>query len=828
MKHTHYILIGITLCLQILFANTTLAQITAEYNADENGITVSNKTQNKIYVFQFNEDIKQLKNSGRSYCGISINDNKIKSTIKGCDFLEIKKGNKEVIIINAGESQSIRFKESNKSKPTSFTCYEGINGEISKEYPITINKPKPKNEDPPKTEPKPEPQEPQSEPKIEPKAEPKPEPKKEPKKETKPSVQKEDIIQTYRTEYQTLYAACSPVLAKGKWNVAKEEKQCLDDCQKQCRLLKEKIEKVPSPTQKHKDEKKKLISEINNLCNQISEILISADIKKIQDEYDTEIIRPQNEILARLQNEKSEIDLAVQQINEKSELLRWQDKDSLLEKLQLIKNQVEQQRDLFYKKHQEYMILLQDKENEKMEILEEFVSEQREPIVNEYEDMYYRIQEYETRINKIEIPYSKYILFGTVFLLILAASVFYTIARLRKKSLRKQAQKKLEHNIRPIEEPQKTNTNQNYAVEMSEIKEQAGQDYYPINMNEIFDDTAIQTVYIKRKCISDIYRFFSEFLKLSGKTNEIGCFIVGQWEYASPKKNTYNISIEEIIEPGADVVYGEYELDFGAEIGVGLEGLILSLRQKTGKEYVHTAWMHSHPGLGIFLSNHDLNVQAQLAYPEHKNRMLAIVIDSNTEELSMAFFTPKKDGSMNNKEELKKELSLELLYQWVKRSYSNIPEKQIVPDYYECTSNNQNSKIESVFFNGTAIIEMDHAIMPDAAGLTGYFFGKSTPQSDKNKDWVFVENFQAVNTEKNTDLEPIGCLLIVPEYSYQNIIHKYYPIINRYSFFAVYQPKSDFLRLITKEKNNKFSETDADMLFLTLMDMKKWTRRKRN
>jgi hypothetical protein len=569
---------------------------------------------------------------------------------------------------------------------------------------------------------------------------------------------------------------------------------------------------TPSKPEKPKEPDKTLDKTVIQIRQEES------DIEKIQAEYEKEIVYPQNEIITALKEKQAAIGAAIQQTKEKSELTQWKNKDTLLAKIQTIKDQIEEDSSLFNANHAEFI------KNKNAET-EKFVYKQKTAIIDEYKKVSFYVQEYEKDVNKMNIPYTNIIIFSAVFLIILVALIFYVRSYFRKKSLKLQAQKTLEHSIRPIEEVEEEHTPNNYSVDLTEIKKQAGQDYYPVSMNDIFDDTAIQTVYIKRKCITDIYHFFSEFLKLSEKTNEIGCFIIGQWEYASPEKNTYNISLEEIIEPGADVVYGEYELDFGVEIGVGLESAIFNMRQKTGKEYVHTSWMHSHPGLGLFLSHHDLNVQAQLSYSEHKNRMLAIVIDSNTEELNMAFFTPKKDGSMNNKTELKKELLLEHLYQWAKRPYSVVSENKNVSDYYESASNNQNSKIESVFFSRAAVIEMDHAIMPDATGLSGYFFGKTSPQS--NKDRVFIENFQAVNNEKTTDDESVGCLLVVSEYAYRNIINTYYPIISRYDFFAVYQPKTDLLRLITKDKNNKFPETDANTPFLTLMDMKKWTRKKR-
>jgi len=144
--------------------------------------------------------------------------------------------------------------------------------------------------------------------------------------------------------------------------------------------------------------------------------------------------------------------------------------------------------------------------------------------------------------------------------------------------------------------------------------------------------------------------------------------LVGRWEFVpDSNQQLYDISIEKLVEPGDDAIYSEYNLNFGAKIGITLNFVIDNLCENTGYEYVHTAWMHTHPGFGLFLSNQDLSVQSQLAYSQHAGRLLAIVLDSNTPDLDMAFFTPQKNGNMNNDKNLKKTLSLEEFYKWANK-----------------------------------------------------------------------------------------------------------------------------------------------------------------
>ena len=390
----------------------------------------------------------------------------------------------------------------------------------------------------------------------------------------------------------------------------------------------------------------------------------------------------------------------------------------------------------------------------------------------------------------------------------------------------------MENSIRSIDEKQ-TKYRQ-YDSGLEEVRSDHGK-YYIINMNAIFDDTAIEKVYISRDCILGIYRFFLEFLKSNNKTNETGCFIIGRWEEAS--SNTYNISLEEVIEPGNDAIYGEYELDFGTQIGIGLESAIIDIRQTTHKDYVQTCWIHSHPGLGLFLSNHDLVVQSQLVYSEHPTRMLAMVIDSNTESLDTALFTAKRSGEMNNKEDMNLILSFEKISQWAKGIQSEQTEeieKNInvcdfnTFDFYEHISNTPNIGISKFLFSGSAIIDMDYITTSDAQGLKGYFYGRMLhKQNYSSQNQALIETFHTAKLENGE--EPIGCLLVLHQFNYQSTIAKYESIIGRYDFFVVYNPWQDDLKIIARSLDGRYLiDAEHDLIPLQMMEVRKWTRRRRD
>jgi hypothetical protein len=414
-----------------------------------------------------------------------------------------------------------------------------------------------------------------------------------------------------------------------------------------------------------------------------------------------------------------------------------------------------------------------------------------------------------------------------LFVLTLPVAVLYAKANYKKKKkVLINHDNSFDDGMMAIDEVDENESIIAYTSGLGEIYHYAKNDYYAIDMNTLFDDTTIQTVYLNRKFIQDIYKFFSDSLKISGKINETGCFAIGRWELVSSEnQNTYNISLEEIVLPGSDAVYGEYTLDFGGQIGISLESKIMAMRQNTGSEYVHTAWLHSHPGFGLFLSTHDIIVQSQLQYSDHPNRLLAIVIDNNTDNLNMGLFSPRKDGNINNNDALKKELSLEKIYQWSKKSVDITTQSS--DDYFVYSANGADSCIKNILFTGTAIIDIDHSVDTGSMGIAGCFYGKSVG-AGINQKTVIIEKFIPANSKDNDNgSQPVGYLVVESEFSYREIIQKYRPMARKYDFFIVYVPETDQLNIVTKNSNSTFSVKGDKTTSFQLLEMKKWTRRRR-
>lgn len=75
--------------------------------------------------------------------------------------------------------------------------------------------------------------------------------------------------------------------------------------------------------------------------------------------------------------------------------------------------------------------------------------------------------------------------------------------------------------------------------------------------------------------------------------------VLGRWVY-DEERDEYYVSLEEIVKPGDDAIFKEYELNFGGKIKLKVAEKLRRLRRETNLQYDMTCWVHSHPGLGVF------------------------------------------------------------------------------------------------------------------------------------------------------------------------------------------------------------------------------------
>lgn len=603
------------------------------------------------------------------------------------------------------------------------------------------------------------------------------------------------------------------------------DKEFLKNLQRESEAIREKIaDKISDLSAKDKKSLEKLSTFIVRLKKIESEIALKMskltfdEIQSLSDRYNSEVLEGFFANLASL----SDLEPQINAKENESVFTQWIGKNELLSKIESIEARIdslENKSEIFITKEREKYETDEDKNV--VDVLKNQIPEYK-----------YLIESYRKRLDYIKLPYFLYSITAVLLLLFVFGLLFYMKSLIsRKHQNHKKEQEENVSSLVPIDEEDDDFEVVNYTIGLRHLRDKIGSEYYEIDMNTIFKDTAIRYVYFKRDCILDIYKFFNDSLKTDKKTNETGCFIIGTWEYTEGNNKQYNVSLDSVIKPSDDAVYGEYELDFGAKIGISLETSIINLREKTGLEYVHTAWMHSHPGLGLFLSSHDLVAQSQLSYSDHPKRMLAIVLDTNTPDFKTVFFSPKQDGSMNNmdingnNENPMQILSLETLYQWARnpKSFNNSKAQ----NYFKIEIESQDAKINELLFSSSAIIDMDVDMENISKGLYGYFYGDVSYKQHPSQKTIVLDDFRLKDDETQRGMRPIACMLVERDFSYDDILRKYTPIINRFDCCAVYEFDKDIVHIMLKNNEGLFSNTNGRIYYVPMMELKKWTRRKR-
>lgn len=344
--------------------------------------------------------------------------------------------------------------------------------------------------------------------------------------------------------------------------------------------------------------------------------------------------------------------------------------------------------------------------------------------------------------------------------------------------------------------------------------------YLKIDCNEFCNDSAVRTMYIKNTCIKDIYNMYAEDLRNPNNPKEDGCMVLGRWVHDA-ESNEYYVSLEHIVLPGDDAVFTEYELNFGGKIKLKVTEKLRKLRRETNLQYDLTCWVHSHPGLGIFFSNSDSNVQMQLKHPTHPNFLTAIVVDILTPRQELGIFTFKRDLTISSKTDLKKLYSLEELYKWAVESDRNSFKPE---DHYNILADAKSHKDDchGIELSNGVIIDMAKLVDEQGTGLVGMIHGFSNQQGLK------TENV-AVTITKNEavpDNELVGCFIMATHCSIPSIRKIVADYLNKIKFVLVYTTMDGLVTSIPVISN----EICTDETYYgeqKLENLKIWTRRKR-
>ena len=344
--------------------------------------------------------------------------------------------------------------------------------------------------------------------------------------------------------------------------------------------------------------------------------------------------------------------------------------------------------------------------------------------------------------------------------------------------------------------------------------------YLKIDCNEFCENSAVRRMYIKNTCIKDIYNMYAEDLRNPNNPKEDGCMVLGRWVHDA-ENNEYYVSLEHIVLPGDDAVFAEYELNFGGKIKLKVTEKLRKLRRETNLQYDLTCWVHSHPGLGVFFSNSDSNVQMQLKHPTHPNLLTAIVVDILTPQQEMGIFTFKRDSSINSKADLKKMYSLEELYKWAVESERNTFKPE---DYYNTLANakDHHNNCSGIHLSNGAIIDMGKLATEEATGFVGMVHGFANQQGQKTEHVAIT----VTKNEAVPDNELVGCFIMATHCSIPSIRKAVASYINRIKFVLVYTSADGLLTSIPII--NQDICTDENCYGeQTLEELKIWTRRKR-
>ena len=495
-------------------------------------------------------------------------------------------------------------------------------------------------------------------------------------------TQEPDKIDVFKKRKDKLQKECDPLL-KEDYELTKEDSIFLEKKLQDCEVLNKEIENF-KPTQKEENTVKEFNTQLKALSEKIAVKLTPKEIPIDELIKDFKKAVSYDEIKDGLDAVKKFID----DKKYKSDWYKWFGRWNVLADLTKIDAMVDTVK---YNHFIDSISELPEYQNATIFINYRLKNDFRDNIQN-------KATEYRKIIDEdFEIPILKLSIFGAIILIfiIVAIILLYMIIHNKKKEKEKEEEekeriaklgkstfKKIDKNndaqpedaalLSTADKPKFKQLLKKYDHGLWGVKATVDKLYKEINMFDFVEDWSIHNVYISRDFVKELYKFFTEFLKSDGKVPETGCHIIGRWDYApNTNQQAYDISLEYMVKPGSDARYSEFECDFGVEIGTSLVMDNRKYSKLFNTEYVHTSWMHSHPGLQLFLSKQDLIVQATLTNNSPYKRMLAIVIDTKDENLEMAFFPPKTSEQhiMNNDNDLKKTITLDELLEWAKTPY---------------------------------------------------------------------------------------------------------------------------------------------------------------
>ncbi|GAB4416762.1 MAG: hypothetical protein OHK0039_26400 [Bacteroidia bacterium] len=155
---------------------------------------------------------------------------------------------------------------------------------------------------------------------------------------------------------------------------------------------------------------------------------------------------------------------------------------------------------------------------------------------------------------------------------------------------------------------------------------------------DVWEDSLVTDLYVGQTCWQDMNAWVLASLAAQ-PVPETGGFCLGRYNYRSGR---YLVSIEQFLPARQPAYQSPDRLNFGADIGGGIDD---ALQSDAGLGI--TAWFHTHPGHSPYLSGMDMRIHDGFFHAPYQ---LAIVLDPLTPDWDTGIFSRRSDGRTNNRE----------------------------------------------------------------------------------------------------------------------------------------------------------------------------------
>lgn len=359
-------------------------------------------------------------------------------------------------------------------------------------------------------------------------------------------------------------------------------------------------------------------------------------------------------------------------------------------------------------------------------------------------------------------------------------------------------------------------------------------EYHEIDLHSLWTETTVSRVFISRELIKTVYRFFYNSLAEDGKVKEHGGYILGAWDFNKDDDTRYDVSLEHFIETRDDAINENYELNFGAKIGLRVPEEIRRIREKSGLNFSLTGWIHSHPEISIFLSQSDLNVQQTLSGRDYKHKLIALVLDPNTQDngkiaFNTGIFSYRNEHGMNNTGNGGIPLiKWRDLYEWARAPVPPDMSNNYKIDMKEIFNN---SKVSNIYLKDKCIINLSHFLddIQEKDFTSGIFTGQVLNNSYENNHLIVLNDFEAETDKSSSDEFPLVGYFFYGKNKNSMLRNMISDIekVNEAELVVICDNDDKNLIILTRQENGEFNSTDIAKKTISFYEIETWPTRKR-